>query len=249
MEIRKDLYDFVLETLIDEGNTKEQSLLMMSTINENWLSGMQNASKMFRIMTGIDKIPVKPPSGPVNLTNIFKGTSTPPVKQKPFQLGSPNPKPLPVSSKVEKPKLSGTQKGGLIGLAAAIMAPRPTADGTLDAAKKRGDLDKKGSTDWIDPMPTPEILKRSGVSPKQEVKPAQTGEKPKSTVSPVVKKPTPAKPVDPDAADKAKYSEARLKGEDEAEKVGMEIWNKKFKDKLPTKPQGINPALERFKSM
>ena len=63
---------------------------MMSTINENWMQGMQNAAKMFRMMTGIDKMPVKPPSGPANLTNIFRGASTPPApKPAPFQIGTP----------------------------------------------------------------------------------------------------------------------------------------------------------------
>jgi len=93
-EYRRDLFDFVLETLIEEGNTEEESLLMMSTINENWFQGIQNATKMFRIMTGIDKVPVKPPSGPVNLTSIFKGASTPPTpKPARFQIGTPQPKP------------------------------------------------------------------------------------------------------------------------------------------------------------
>ena len=93
-EYQRDLFDFVLETLIEEGNTEEESLLMMSTINENWFQGIQNATKMFRIMTGIDKVPVKPPSGPVNLTSIFKGASPPPTpKPARFQIGTPQPKP------------------------------------------------------------------------------------------------------------------------------------------------------------
>lgn len=92
MEIREDLYDFVLNKLIEEGNTEEESLLMMSTINENWAQGMQNAAKMFKIMTGIDKLPIKPPSGPINLTNIFRGASTPSApKPASFKIGTPPP--------------------------------------------------------------------------------------------------------------------------------------------------------------
>jgi len=114
------------------------------------------------------------------------------------------------------------------GIAAAVMEPRPTADGTLDAAKKRGDLNK-GATNWVDPMPTPEILKRSGVSPKQEVKPVQTGEKPKSKVSPVVKKPTPAKPVDPDVQ---QYEKLKKSDPAKAKELGMKIWSKKYRPAL-----------------
>lgn len=108
MEIREDLYDFVLNRLVEEGNTKKESLFMMSTINENWAKGIETASKMFRIMTGIDKVPIKPPSGPVNLTNIFRGASTQPVKPQTFKIGTSG---IPLSG---ASAVTNANKGGVV---------------------------------------------------------------------------------------------------------------------------------------
>lgn len=117
----------------------------------------------------------------------------------------------------------------LPGIAAAVMAPRPTADGTLDAARKRGDLNKKDATSWVDPMPTPEILKRAGVSPKPTVKPADTKPAVKpAAVKPAATKPSAkpaAKPVDPELQ---KYEKLRKSDPVKAKELGTKIWLKKY---------------------
>lgn len=231
---QENLFDFVLERLIEEGNTRQESLAMMATINENILGNIKRAAQMWKMMANPRSIPIKPPVGPANLTNIFKGASVPPTpKPKPFQIGTP-----PARTVAPQTKLTSTQKGGLVGLAAAIMAPSPTGDGTMDAAVARGD---------VPAPPAPKLPEPTKVK-------VQKVDRPKIVLSsPTTSKvSTPkAKPVsiDPDAADNERYTAAKAKGTEEAEKVGMEIWNKKFKDKLSVKPKQPNPALDRFKSL
>jgi hypothetical protein len=248
MEIREDLYDFVLETLIEEGNTKEESLLMMSTINENWLQGMQNAAKMFRMMTGIDKMPVKPPSGPANLTNIFRGASTPPTpKPAPFQIGTPKPKPVargggsPISAVVQA--LTNLQ-----GDTPQTRSPQQIRD--RDAAiQKRWGKEMNLNPSKFD-MAGPDVVvpkpagPDQGVGTKPRVAEPYTPPRPpapkepekkvelqpvvtkKKVVAPVVKKPAPAKPVDPRLQ---KYRDLVKKGKRlEAETLGREIYQSTY---------------------
>jgi len=259
MEIREDLYDYVLETLIEEGNTEEESLLMMSTINENWFQGIQNATKMFRIMTGIDKVPVKPPSGPVNLTSIFKGASTPPTpKPAPFQIGTPKPKPAapaargggsPISAVVQAlTNLQGsTPQSGPA--AERAKAERETAIQAKwgKAMNQTPSKFGKAGPDVVVPKPAgpdqgvgtkprvaePYTPPRPAASKEPEKKPEvkQVVTK-KKVVAPVVKKPAPSKPVDPRLQ---KYRDLIKQGKTaSAEILGKQIYADKYG--IPTTP-------------
>jgi len=258
MEIKEDLYDFVLETLIEEGNTKEESLLMMSTINENWLKGMQNAAKMYRIMTGIDKVPVKPPSGPVNLTNIFKGASTPTPKPARFQIGTPQPKPA-----------APTARGGGSPISAVVQALTNLQGSTPQsgpaAERAKAERETAIQAKWgkaMNQTPSkfgkagPDVPKTMANIPPAEAQPgspsyvAPTQSRPsapkapekkpevnqvvtkKKVVTPVVRKPAPAKPVDPRLQ---KYRELIRQGRhDTARDLGRQIHADKFG--IPTTP-------------
>jgi len=263
MEIREDLYDYVLETLIEEGNTEEESLLMMSTINENWFQGIQNATKMFRIMTGIDKVPVKPPSGPVNLTSIFKGASTPPTpKPAPFQIGTPKPKPAapaargggsPISAVVQAlTNLQGsTPQSGPA--AERAKAERETAIQAKwgKAMNQTPSKFGKAGPDVVVPKPAgpdqgvgtkprvaePYTPPRPEASKTPEKKPEVKQVVTKKKVdTPVVKRPEPAKPVDPRLQ---KYRDLIKKGKRlEAETLGREIYQSTYGAPAfrPTKP-------------
>jgi hypothetical protein len=92
---------------------------------------------------------ISPQQGPSLSTNVD------PKPQ--FSTNVPAPKPAWNSLSKVKPQVSNTlsnvarvastvaslRKLTPAGVAAAVMEPRPTADGTLDAARKRGDLNKK----------------------------------------------------------------------------------------------------------
>lgn len=65
------------------------------SLDENRLFGdVQRAVQMFKHMTGIQKLPTKPPSGPANLSNIAtKGVSKPAPTKPKYNMGSGTPKP------------------------------------------------------------------------------------------------------------------------------------------------------------
>jgi len=97
-----------------------------------------------------------------------------------------------------------------LGVAAAVMAPRPTADGTLTAAMKRGDVAPPAPK-----LPEPEKAKVSVKSPV------------KSEVS--VAKPKVAKPVAPEDPNLKKYAELRKTDPAAAKELGMKIWTQKYR--------------------
>ena len=101
-------------------------------------------------------------------------------------------------------------------VAATVLAPRPTADGTLSAALKRGDYR---------PMQGPPAPKSP--KPKSIVKPAAVSPAPKPVVS------KPATPEDPDIK---KYNELRKSDPTKAKELGMKIWSKKYQPSL-TSPE------------
>ena len=251
MEIREDLYDFVLETLIEEGNTKEESLLMMSTINENWLKGMQNAAKMFRLMTGIDKMPVKPPSGPANLTNIFKGVSTPTPKPAPFKIGTP-----PKVSSPTPQRNAGGPVAATVQALTNLQGSTPQSGPTAERAKAERETAiqakwgkamnqtpskfGKAGPDVVVPKPAgpdqgvgtkprvaePYTPPRPEASKTPEKNPVKQVVTKKKVDTPVVKRPEPAKPVDPRLQ---KYRDLVKKGKRlEAETLGREIYQSTY---------------------
>ena len=106
------------------------------------------------------------------------------------------------------------------GVAAAIMAPRPTADGTLTAAMKRGDVAPPAPK-----LPAPQ--KPKAITSKPVAKPVATKTKPKTkpAAKPVVSKPPQTKPSDPDIQ---RYQELRSKDPAKAKELGTKIWLKKY---------------------
>lgn len=116
------------------------------------------------------------------------------------------------------------------GVAAAVMAPKPTADGTLSAALQRGDYKP------MQGPPVPERLKRKPYTPRT------------STVrkAPVQQKPV---KVDPFAADNEKYRQLISQGKiEEAEKLGMDIWNKKYANTNMIKPRNVEQKSQNVDS-
>ena len=251
MEIKEDIYDFVLNRLVEEGNTNEESLLMMSTINENWMKGMQIASKMYRMMTGIDKMPIKPPSGPTNLTNIFRGASTQPApKPAAFQIGTP-PKVSPTVS--PKPSLKVSPKSVLGGALLTGIVTK-TADVLTKAANPKewervsGELKARQSKetpfqnylktrvkfDPIDPMPKPKAkatfdpidpMPETPLEKSRTVEPVAAKPVERKRVVPPVARPA-AKPEDPEVQ---RYRELIKQGKRlEAETLGKEIYQRKY---------------------
>lgn len=112
-------------------------------LDENLLQDIQTSAKMFRIMTGIDKIP-SDPQGKAGTT--YKPPSQPSKPTpKPYNMGSgssqssstPSAKPNRVLQGLGA--LTNLRKLTPMGVTAAVMAPRPAGDGTLTGALKRGD--------------------------------------------------------------------------------------------------------------
>ena len=62
-------------------------------LSENVFDQIKNAATMFRYMTNPKSFPRPTPSGPANLSGVYKGSSTPAPKPARFQIGTPKPKP------------------------------------------------------------------------------------------------------------------------------------------------------------
>lgn len=153
----EDLYGYVLQYLISEGYAEDVTAAMAimknmgdqwkrsileSALNENVVKNMgdnvKNAARMFRMMTGIEKIPQKPPSGPANLSNIAtKGPSKPAPTPQRFKIGTPPPKPS--VSRPRNPGVSLPTRSPHVAAAAAGLQSYNTGDATLKGALKRGD--------------------------------------------------------------------------------------------------------------
>ena len=141
------------------------------------------------------------------------------------------PKPTTSTKPASKPKMPGGGSKLLQGLgtlaslrnltpagvAAAVMAPRPTADGTLTAAMKRGDV--------APPAPKlPAPAKPAAVKPVSKPAVKSTAAKPatKPVSKPAAK---PAAPVDPELQ---KYEKLRKSDPVKAKELGTKIWLKKY---------------------
>lgn len=113
-----DIYDEVLNYLIGEGYSEEESRkIMVEGIINNQIQNLRNAAQMFRYMTGIDRPPIKPPAGPANLGNIALRKPAPPSTPKPrFQIGTPS-KPTPT---VRPSPASSGFRPGVAGTLAAV---------------------------------------------------------------------------------------------------------------------------------
>jgi len=63
-------------------------------LSENVFDQIKNAATMFRYMTNPKSFPKPTPSGPANLSGVYKGSSTPTPKPTRFQIGTPKAKPV-----------------------------------------------------------------------------------------------------------------------------------------------------------
>ena len=164
------------------------------------------------------------PAGPV--VDVKASKPSPSTVKPSADVDKLAPKPAKATKPAVKPKMSGggskllqglgalasLRKLTPYGIAAAVMAPRPTADGTLTAARERGEYKP------MQGPPTPKAPEK-----KPEVKQVVTKKK---VVAPVVKKPAPAKPVDPRLQ---KYRDLVKKGKRlEAETLGREIYQSTY---------------------
>jgi hypothetical protein len=125
LEEDENFYDFVLNRLIEEGNTREESLEMMVNINENRLRLLKQASQMWKMMANPKSIPIKPPSGPTNLTSIFRGSTPSPAKPPAkFQIGTP---PKPVTPPASVNNLTSLPTSAKATVAASTAVPSTVA--------------------------------------------------------------------------------------------------------------------------
>jgi len=62
-------------------------------LSENVFDQIKNAATMFRYMTNPKSFPRPTPSGPANLSGVYKGSTPPAPKPARFQIGTPKPKP------------------------------------------------------------------------------------------------------------------------------------------------------------
>jgi hypothetical protein len=138
LEEGENFYDFVLSRLIEEGNTREESLEMMVNIDEGRLEMLKQAAQMWRMMANPKSVPIKPPGGPTNLTNIFKGSTPPPVKPPAkFQIGTP-PKPsspVPTASTLSRLAPTALRAGTIAGLT-QLQGDTPQSGPVYDAQQK-----------------------------------------------------------------------------------------------------------------
>ena len=173
-EYRGDLFDDVLSILIQEGNTEKESIAMMATLAENvgLLNRIKQAATMFKFMADPKKFPMAPPSGPVNLTGIFRGASKPPVQPSTFKIGTAG---LPLTSAA--PATSNTLRNtvtaaGASGLAAtAAGSSNKTGEQPVQPpARPRGMSNippaeaKPGSPSYVEPKVEP-VNRRRVVPP------------------------------------------------------------------------------------
>lgn len=136
-------------------------------LSENIFDQIKNAATMFRYMTNPKSFPRPTPKGPANLSGVYRGSSTPAPKPTRFQIGTP-PK-VPSAPPSPMGIRGAVTKGGVHGaVASAVLNATNTADGTLDAARRRGDLDK---------IPA----KVEPVKAKEKPAPVETKSKPKPT--------------------------------------------------------------------
>ena len=211
----EDLYDEVLDYLINEGCTLEESNYIMSYVVEQGMHPQEIVARGIANILGFDKphpteifarglkkmlypnkpVEVKAPKPPAK-PSVVKSAAKP----NPYRPGAtiratgPNLDKFPElqrfadqGRKIAEPvartagALTALRNITPAGVAAAVMAPRPTGDATLTAAMKRGDVAPPAPR-----LPKPEKEKASA---NLSVKPTVSTAKPK-----VVK---PATPEDP----------------------------------------------------
>ena len=82
-------------------------------LSENVFDQIKNAATMFKYMTNPTSFPRPTPSGPANLSGVYRGSSKPAPKPTRFQIGTPKPKPA-----APKP----TARGGGSPISAVVQA-------------------------------------------------------------------------------------------------------------------------------
>ena len=148
-------------------------------LSENVFDNIKNAATMYRLMTGIDKMP-----------------NFGPFKAPKIRAPLPTPKPTPVpTTRLKTPHLAAASLG---------LSANNTADGTLDAARKRGDYKptprgmsnippaeaKPGSPSYVAPTQSRSVTTERPSAPRPKpsgpITTAQAGDNvgtPKSAVS------------------------------------------------------------------
>jgi hypothetical protein len=119
--------------------------------------------------------------------------------------------------------LGGGLLGGLGSVVTDMIFPEPTADGTLDAAKKAGLVAPPAPK-----LPPPEKPKVSPPNPR----PPRTSTGSTATPRPAVKpsaKPASQPPAQPEDPDLKKYDELRKTDPAAAKELGMKIWTRKYR--------------------
>lgn len=226
----EDLYDEVLDYLINEGYSEEESkkIMVENILNlGQQVKNLKTAAQMFRYMAGIDKMPVKPPAGPANLGNIALRRPSPTVTPKPkFQIGTP-PKstpPVKTASSGIRPGVGGTilaltQLQGDTPQSRTPQQQKARAIATSQYAARTGQFGRYGEPSSqvkpAAPKPKPEPVKLKSSQPSLT--------KPKTDIS------TKPKPVASENPDLKKYDELRKSDPAAAKELGMKIWSQKYK--------------------
>jgi hypothetical protein len=117
--------------------------------------------------------------------------------------------------------LGGGLLGGLGSVVADMIFPEPTADGTLDAAKKAGLVAPPAPK-----LPPPEKPKASPLRPPRT---PRTSNGSAATAVKTSVKPGSQPPAQPEDPDLKKYDELRKTDPAAAKDLGMKIWTRKYR--------------------
>jgi hypothetical protein len=195
------IYDEVLELFIAEGYTEEESKKIMVenilNIAKN-LKDIKTAAQMFKYMTGIEKLPIKPPSGPVNLTKLTLKGPSPTVAPKPkFQWGTPPKTPAKPSVK-PKPTVSPVaQKAAVAGATTAAATQigntsKPAKPGLTDAQfDKKYKVNEPPGDEFAAARKNTQVAPPAPKLPPPAAPAVTAAPKPKSQVKPEEKPETP----------------------------------------------------------
>ena len=179
---------------------------------ENVFDQIKNAATMFRYMTNPKSFPRPTPSGPANLSGVYKGSTPPTPKPTRFQIGTPQPKPAAPSARGGGSPISAVVQAltNLQGSTpqSGAAAERAKANREAEIQRRYGDAMNKTPSRFGKAGPDVVVPKPAGpdqgVGPKPRVAEPYTPPRPAAKVEPKVQprsvttekpKPKPSGPI------------------------------------------------------
>jgi len=161
---------------------------------ENVFDQIKNAATMFRYMTNPKSFPRPTPSGPANLSGVYKGSTPPTPKPTRFQIGTPQPKPAAPSARGGGSPISAVVQAltNLQGSTpqSGAAAERAKANREAEIQRRYGDAMNKTPSRFGKAGPDVPVSKPAGpdqgVGPKPRVAEPYTPPRPAAKVEPKV---------------------------------------------------------------